>query len=60
MALGESRVEGAEFGLAAGAVIALGLWFLSGLAPEFRHKKEEEADKAGDRSDKTGKEAAEA
>lgn len=47
-------------GIAAGAVIALGLWFLSGLAPEFRHKKEEEADKTGDRSDKPGKEAAEA
>lgn len=47
-------------GLAAGAVIACGLWFLSGLAPEFRHKKEEEADGTGDRSEKPGKEAAEA
>lgn len=31
-------------GLAAGAVVALGLWFLAGLAPEFtRRRKEDEA-----------------
>ena len=46
-------------GVVGGAVIACGLWFLSGLAPEFRHKKEEDEDAPGDRADMEGKEAAE-
>ncbi len=48
-------------GLVAGAVIGCGLWFLSGLAPEFSHKREDEKEKkAQDRDAKgTGKEAAE-
>lgn len=48
-------------GAVAGAVIALGLWFLSGLAPEFSHKREEEEGQAktGDSAHSEGKEAAE-
>lgn len=44
-------------GIVAGAVIGCGLWFLSGLAPEFRHKKEEDA---ADGADANGEEATEA
>ena len=44
-------------GGAVGAVLALGLWFLAALAPEFRrNRKDEDAPKAG----AAGKEAARA
>ena len=44
-------------GVVVGAVVACGLWFLAGLAPEFRkHRDEDDAPKA----EKAGKEAAEA
>lgn len=48
-------------GLLAGAVIGCGLWFLSGLAPEFSHKREDEKKKASSDRDAAnqGKEAAE-
>lgn len=48
-------------GLVAGAVIGCGLWFLSGLAPEFSHKpKDEKEKKSPDRdAENAGKEAAE-
>ena len=44
-------------GVVAGAVIGCGLWFLSGLAPEFRRRKDE--DGPGDSADAEGREAAE-
>lgn len=48
-------------GLVAGAVIGCGLWFLSGLAPEFSRKREDEKEKATSDRDaaNAGKEAAE-
>ncbi len=49
-------------GIVAGAVIGFGLWFLSGLAPEFTrktHKKEDDEDAPGDSADAEGREAAE-
>ncbi len=66
-ALGKSRgflsasMKNMIVGLVAGAVIGCGLWFLSGLAPEFSHKRENEKEKkALDRdAESAGKEAAE-
>ena len=46
-------------GVVAGAVIGFALWLLSGLAPEFTHKKENDEDAPGDSADAEGREAAE-
>ena len=47
-------------GMAAGAVIACGLWLLSGLAPEFRHKEENEEKASDADAEESGEGVAEA
>ena len=49
------RIEKMLVGGIAGAVVAFGFWFLSALAPEFRHKKDDDS-----KADAEGKGAAKA